>query len=87
MKTSALAITALLLTSGIAMAAPGHQGRWHQGGGVNSYERFQIANARAHLASVKARAWRDGRVTFIERYQIRLAENQLQRLVYRARRS
>ena len=87
MKTSALAVTALLLTSGIALAAPAKHGRWHPGGGVTSYERVQIAYARANLAFVRARAWRDGHVTFLERYQIRMAEARLQRLIYRAHRS
>ncbi|MGQ0674274.1 MAG: hypothetical protein ACT4N2_15545 [Hyphomicrobium sp.] len=87
MRTPILAATVVLLTAGTALAAPGKHGRWQQGYGVSPYERVQIANARANLAGIKARAWRDGKVTFFERFQIRTAENRLARLIQRSRRS
>lgn len=97
MKRALVAATALLLSAGIASAAPGnkHHGPgkgWGNGpnhgygyGRVSPRERAAIAQARAHLAMVKARAWRDGRVTAYERFQIRNAETRLQRLIFRSR--
>lgn len=89
MKLPLAAVTALVLaaTAGTASAAPGKHGRWHDAGRVTPYERVAIQNARAHLAHVRARAWRDGHVTYLERYQIRLAEQRLERTIRRAHRS
>jgi hypothetical protein len=97
MRRALLAATAILLSAGIASAAPGtkHHGPgkgWSNGPNheygydrVSPPERAAIAQARAHLAFVKARAWRDGHVTAYERFQIRNAEARLQRLIFRSR--
>ncbi|MDQ8697930.1 hypothetical protein [Hyphomicrobium sp. LHD-15] len=84
-KTVVLAAAALLMTAGASMAAPRYDHR--HGGGVNPYERAAIAQARAKVATVKARAWRDGRLTFLERVQIKNAERQLAATIARARRA
>ncbi len=89
-KTALLTAAALLMTAGVSVAAPS---KYHNSYGkpgyskVNPYERAAIANARARLATVKARAWRDGRVTFLERMQIKNAERQLAATIARARRT
>lgn len=93
MKRAVLAAAAILLTAGAASAAPGwnkgHNGwgnnKGHSASKVSPRERAAITQARAHLAAVKARAWRDGRITTLERFQIRNAENQLQRVILRSR--
>jgi hypothetical protein len=89
MKSVILAATAIVLTSGAALAAPYHfNNRWHHSGGnVSSYERAAIGRSAAQLASVKRRAWADGKLTFFERFQIRIAENRHNAVVARARRS
>ena len=85
-KTAILAAAALVMTAGASMAAPRH---YHNGPGkgVSPYERAAIANARAKVAAVRARAWRDGRVNFVERIQIKNAERQLAATIARARRT
>lgn len=83
-KTVILAAAALVMTAGASMAAPRHD---HRGNGVNPYERAAIAQARAKVAAVKARAWRDGRLTFVERMQIKNAERQLAYTIARAKRT
>jgi hypothetical protein len=84
-KTAILTAAALLMTAGTSMAAPRHDHR--HGNGVNPYERAAIAQARAKVATVRARAWRDGRVTMFERFQIKNAERQLAMTIARARRT
>lgn len=91
MKRSAYAALAVVLSTSAALAAPGHN-KWRDGGPnwrgshtVTAYERLVIARARANLAVVKARAWRDGRLTAFEHYQIRMAQTRLQRAIFRAR--
>jgi hypothetical protein len=91
-KTALLTAAALVMTAGVSVAAPNkhynHNGYGKPGySKVNPYERSAIANARAKVASVKARAWRDGRVTFLERVQINSAERQLAATIARARRT
>jgi hypothetical protein len=85
MKTAILTAAALLMTAGTSMAAPRYDHR--HGNGVNPYERAAIAQARAKVAAVRARAWRDGRVTMFERFQIKNAERQLAMTIARARRT
>jgi hypothetical protein len=91
MKRSAFAAMAVMLSASAALAAPyGNKWkdgppRWNSPHNVTAYERAAIAQARANLAFVKARSWRDGRLTALERYQIRLAEVRLQRTIFRAR--
>lgn len=92
MKSAILATMAILLSAGAASAAPQHANKWNHGGSnwnnggrVTAFERVAIAQARANLNLIKARAWRDGRLSGFERYQIRLAEARLQRAVFRAR--
>lgn len=87
-KTAILTVAALLMTAGASMAAPRHYNHDHnRGKSVTPYERAAIARSRAKVAAVKARAWRDGRVTFIERVQIKNAERQLAAVISRARRT
>ena len=84
-KTALLTAAALLMTAGAAMAAPRHN---HDNGkGVNAYERAAIARSAANLAALKRKAWRDGRITFMERFQINNAERRHAALVQRARRT
>lgn len=86
MKTSVLAAVAIALTSSVALAAPGKFGNGHgPRGGVNGYERIAIAKSQASLNSLKRRAWADGRLSFLERTQIRFAEIRHANLVKRYR--
>ncbi len=93
MKRAVLAAVAIILSASAASAAPGYGnkgfhgnfGRDHSVSRISPRERAAIANARAHLAAIRARAWRDGRLTGFERFQIRNAETRLQRLVLRSR--
>lgn len=55
--------------------------------GASGFERAAIARSAANLSALKARAWRDGRLTFSERAQIRNAEQRHAALVRRAYRS
>jgi hypothetical protein len=93
MKRSAIAAMAIVLPAGVALAAPygnkwkDNGPRWNYRPHITAYERAAIAQARANLAFVRARAWRDGRLTAFERYQIRFAELRLQRTIFRAWRS
>jgi len=88
MKTTlALAAIGLTLASTAAMAAPNHRYDRDHRGGVSFSERIQISKARANLASVKRRAWADGKVSFVERLRIRTAENRLNRAIAQSRRS
>jgi len=84
MKTFILAATAIVLMSGTAFAASYGS---HKHGTVSSYERAAIARSAANLASIKRRAWSDGRLSFFERLQIRIAESRYKALVSKARRS
>jgi hypothetical protein len=86
-KTTLLAAAALVMTAGASFAAPG--GKWGHGHGhgMNAYERAAIARSAANLASVRHRVWRDGKVSFFERIQLRNAERRHASLVQRARRS
>ena len=85
-KTAILTVAALVMTAGTSMAAPRHYNHYH-GKSVTPYERAAIARSRAKVAAVKARAWRDGKVSFLERVQIRSAERQLAATIARARRT
>ena len=55
--------------------------------GVSPRERAMIARSASSLAALKQRAWRDGRLSFLERAQIRNAERRHAALVTRVRRS
>lgn len=103
MTTALLAAAALVMTAGTSFAAPGkHHGagknfgyskQVHNRGkhinqrGVTPRERAMIARSASSLAALKKRAWRDGRLTFSERAQIRNAERRHAALVSRAYRS
>lgn len=97
MKTTVLtaAAAAFMLTSGAALAAPGkgYSGPgYHKPGyskqvkhhrGMTPGQRVAIARSAANLAALKKRAWRDGRLSLIERVQIRNAERRHAALVAR----
>lgn len=97
-KTVMLTAAALLMTASVASAAPGnkyHNDGWGKPGpskvvkkqGVSAFERAAIARSAANVASLKRRALRDGRLTPVERVQIRNAERRHAALVARAYRS
>jgi len=89
-KTLVLSAAALFMTAGTSFAAPRHNHynyNHNNKNSVSAYERVAIAQARSKVANVKARAWRDGRVTMIERFQIQQAERQLAATIARARRT
>lgn len=83
MKSLVLALSILGVASTGALAGPGN----HRTGHINPYERVAIARSAAHLAHVKQAAWRDGRLSYAERAQIRAAEARHMQLVARARHS
>lgn len=97
MKTTTIltaAAAAIMLTSGAALAHPGkghggpgyksgysHQVKHHRG--VTPAQRAAVARSAANLAALKRRAWRDGRLSALERVQIRNAERRHAALVQR----
>jgi hypothetical protein len=89
MKGLILGTTVLLVAAGSAVAAPRHQGdRWSDGrGSITPWERVQIAQSAARVAMVKRQAYRDGRISMFERFEIRRAEARHEALVRRLRRS
>ncbi len=88
MKKIVLTAVALVLTTGATLAAPGYgYGGHNNRGGISPNERAVIARSAAQLDSIKARAFRDGRLSFFERIQIRNAEARHRALVARAYRS
>jgi hypothetical protein len=89
MKKIVLTAVALVLTTGATLAAPGYSpnGRHHERGSISASERAAIARSAAHLDAIKARAYRDGRLSYFERIQIRNAEARHRALVARAMRS
>jgi hypothetical protein len=77
MKSIAIATTVLLLSAGMASAAPGykqghgsHAGKHRTVGHLTFTERLRIARSRARLARLKRRARADGRVTRRERVRL-----------------
>jgi ribosomal protein L6P/L9E len=96
-KTALLTVAALAMTAGVSVAAPAkHNHGYGRPGvsvkivkkqGLNGFERAQIARSAANLRAVKARAWRDGKLTFAERMQINSAERRHAALVARSYRS
>jgi len=87
MKTVILTAAALVLTTSATLAAPARKHFGDQHGGVTGYERVAIAHSAATLAALKRRAWFDGRLSFVERFQIKIAERRHFALVARARHS
>ena len=89
MRTALIGLAALALTATTATAAqykhPHHDSYRMKHG--PRYEHVLIKRSKAHLAWVKHRAWADGRLTFRERLQIRRAERQLARAIWRVRNS
>ncbi|HXF54473.1 MAG TPA: hypothetical protein VNK52_10160 [Hyphomicrobiaceae bacterium] len=90
MKTVAVATLAAILMSGTAMAAPSYPSykgpslvKSFRAPVLTPYERFQIRQSQHRLDMLKWRARADGRVTFLERWQIQLAQNRHNALVYR----
>jgi hypothetical protein len=76
-----LSTAALLIGfAGAASAAPGK----YQGHRVTPYERAEIDRSAARVAQVKRQAWRDGRLSPVERVRIRIAEAQHRAIVARA---
>ena len=76
MKSMALATAVVLLAAGSAVAAPTYgksHGSFGNRGHVTAWERVQIAKSAARVASIKRRAYADGRVTRFERLRIRRA--------------
>jgi len=94
MKTAILTAAALLMTAGTSYAAPA---KYHNNGygygkptfhrGISPAERVMIARSAANVAAVKHQAWRDGRITFLERVRINSAERRHAAVVARAYRS
>lgn len=91
------AAAAIMLTSGAAMAHPGkgYSGPGYKTGyskqikhhrGVSPAQRAAVARSAANLAALKRRAWRDGRLSTIEKVQIRNAERRHAALVSRVHR-
>jgi hypothetical protein len=87
MKTILISLAALTFASGAAFAAPGHGYGHGNRGGISPSERAAIARSAVQVAQVKRVALRDGRVSMIERMQIRRAEARHSALVARAQRS
>jgi hypothetical protein len=95
MKTALLTAAALMMTAGVSAAVPAKHSNHGKPGyskvyrksGINAYERAAIARSAANLASLKRRVWRDGRVTMLERIQLRNAERRHAALVARSYRS
>jgi hypothetical protein len=87
MKKTILTLAAIVLASGAAVAAPNRHFDRHDGRGISNYERAAIARSAANVATIKARAWRDGKVSMFERFQINNAQKRHAALVARLRRS
>ena len=87
MKSVLIALAALTVTTGAALAAPGYGHRSHDGHGISPRERVVISHSAANLAQLKRRVWADGRLSGIERFQLRNAERRHAALIARARRS
>jgi hypothetical protein len=96
MKTALLAAAAaaIVLSSGTAFADSGYASKrapfgwgktYHSHSRVTPYERAQIRDAAAHYRAVKARAYANGHVSFVERIKIQAARNHLANTVQRAR--
>jgi hypothetical protein len=95
--TAVFAMTAGAMTAGVASAAPGKHGYGKPGysqkhgkqakRGLSGFERAAIARSAANLRAVKARAWRDGKLTFAERMRVNNAERRHAALVARSYRS
>lgn len=97
-KTALLTAAALVLGASVSVAAPAKHHHAHgpskpgyskvyKKPAPNAAERRAIARSAANLASLKRRVWRDGRVTALERIQLRNAERRHAALVARAYRS
>lgn len=102
MKKTLILLTSCFFAVSGAQAAPGHgkssghgYGKVHaktfhaakRKGHTNRFEKVLIRRSAANLARIKRQAWRDGRLSRIERQRIRSAEIRHQRLVRRLRRS
>ncbi len=88
MKSALIALATLSITSGAVLAAPGGYGhRGHDGSRVTMSERAVIARSAFQVARLKRQVWADGRVSFIERMQLRNAERRHAAIVAKARRS
>lgn len=90
MKTYLLAAMAVILMSGSAIAYPASNpynrpvlARSFRNPVLTPYERIQIQRSQFRLDALEFRARADGRVTFWERAQIRLAHSRHNALVYR----
>lgn len=90
------AAAAVLVSAGAASAAPAkyHNNHWGKPApskvfkkGIGPRERAVIARSSADVSALKRRALRDGRVTPLERIQIRNAERRHAALVARLYRS
>ncbi len=79
MKRIALSASALVLLSGIAMAAPA------QAASLTAHERAVLARDHAHVRALERHARADGHVSLWERARIRLAEARLHGLAWRLR--
>ena len=100
MKLIALSAAALMLTAGMATAAPGktygHKsfGKVHKlysvkrkkAGRLTWFERIKIARSRSRLAKMRARARAEGRITRREAVRIRVAQRRHRALVRKERR-
>lgn len=97
-KTALLTVAALAITAGVSAAAPskhsnhgygksGYAKQVKHDRGLSGFERAKIAQSAASLRNIKARAWRDGKLSFAERMQINRAERRHAALVARSYRS
>jgi hypothetical protein len=96
-KTALLTVAALAMTAGVSVAAPakhtygygkpGYSMKIVKRQGLSGFERAAIARSASNLRALKARSWRDGKLTFGERMQINSAERRHAALVARSYRS
>lgn len=91
MRAILAAAAILALSAGVATAAPRHSHDYGKpsfaAGKVTPFERIAIARGKVKVAFLQRKARADGRVTAYERSQIRQAQADLNRLIYRSRRT
>lgn len=92
MKTTAIALSVLVASTGIAAATPGfkhgqyrHVGKHHSVGKLTYFERLRIARSRARLARLQRWIRADGRVMQRERFRLMKAKRHHRQLVRRER--
>lgn len=93
MKRISIAAAVILMTTGMASAAPGSKHGQHRYTGTHSSaghltfaERIRIAGSRARLVRLKRQIKADGRITRRERRRLMKAQQRHRRLVRKERR-